>query len=600
MKKTKRKLIPAVGYIRMSTDKQEDSPARQRADIETFARANGFRIVLWFEDHGKSGTESKNRPEFQRLLKLSKSGEFAALIISEQSRMSREDVFTVIDHWRMLRDAGVSIYTCKGGELRFDDLGGLLTAIIGQQGAHQESLTLAHRSVSGRKSKAAAGGRISGNALFGFDRVFLDETGHIVRRCHFSENIDKPRGWSHFLEPSDDTDAVASVRWAFSAYRNGQTFNAIAGEFNRRKHVTTRGNRWSGEAVRRMLSNPAYAGMAINGRFSCGKFSRLDDDGLIVCENAHDAIIDRATFEDVQQSLHRRKGARSAAGVYLLRGLLVCGHCGLQCQGATNGGSYRHYRCYGAVEKVERKKTDCPHAHFHADRLERAVLDAVKTHVLTTENIDYCRRFTNDDSSDEASENQTRRLAALQAKIDRASENLALAETNEDFVTVAKFLRERKAEYRELSKRAERLAVPKVDASDALAWLLASKDDLAHADRNELATALAAVVASITLRIDVAGQKRSRAVIQQATLQFSDGYYPGGQIELPATELGTCWRWKEIAAYVRCEGRPLPAKQIAKQFSINVKTAQERLRKCVAAGMLSQSEGRYEWRGESA
>ena len=29
---------PAVGYIRMSTDKQEDSPARQRRDIESLAR----------------------------------------------------------------------------------------------------------------------------------------------------------------------------------------------------------------------------------------------------------------------------------------------------------------------------------------------------------------------------------------------------------------------------------------------------------------------------------------------------------------------------------------------------------------------------------
>lgn len=29
--------IPAVGYIRMSTDKQEDSPARQRGEIERMA-----------------------------------------------------------------------------------------------------------------------------------------------------------------------------------------------------------------------------------------------------------------------------------------------------------------------------------------------------------------------------------------------------------------------------------------------------------------------------------------------------------------------------------------------------------------------------------
>lgn len=38
---------PAVGYIRMSTDKQEDSPARQRRDIEEMAKRHGYRILTW-------------------------------------------------------------------------------------------------------------------------------------------------------------------------------------------------------------------------------------------------------------------------------------------------------------------------------------------------------------------------------------------------------------------------------------------------------------------------------------------------------------------------------------------------------------------------
>jgi len=38
---------PVVGYIRMSTDKQEDSPARQRRDIEEMAKRHGYRILTW-------------------------------------------------------------------------------------------------------------------------------------------------------------------------------------------------------------------------------------------------------------------------------------------------------------------------------------------------------------------------------------------------------------------------------------------------------------------------------------------------------------------------------------------------------------------------
>lgn len=46
---------PAVGYIRMSTDQQQDSPARQRRDIEAMADRQGYRFIKWYEDHGQSG-----------------------------------------------------------------------------------------------------------------------------------------------------------------------------------------------------------------------------------------------------------------------------------------------------------------------------------------------------------------------------------------------------------------------------------------------------------------------------------------------------------------------------------------------------------------
>jgi DNA invertase Pin-like site-specific DNA recombinase len=49
---------PAAGYIRMSIYKQEDSPARQRQDIEALAKRLGYHIIRWYEDHGLTGTES--------------------------------------------------------------------------------------------------------------------------------------------------------------------------------------------------------------------------------------------------------------------------------------------------------------------------------------------------------------------------------------------------------------------------------------------------------------------------------------------------------------------------------------------------------------
>lgn len=54
--------IPSVGYIRMSTDRQEHSPERQRAEIIEMAERDGYQIVKWYEDFGLTGTESAKRP----------------------------------------------------------------------------------------------------------------------------------------------------------------------------------------------------------------------------------------------------------------------------------------------------------------------------------------------------------------------------------------------------------------------------------------------------------------------------------------------------------------------------------------------------------
>lgn len=44
---------PAVGYIRMSSDQQQDSPARQRKDVQALADRMGYEIIKWYEDHGQ-------------------------------------------------------------------------------------------------------------------------------------------------------------------------------------------------------------------------------------------------------------------------------------------------------------------------------------------------------------------------------------------------------------------------------------------------------------------------------------------------------------------------------------------------------------------
>ncbi|MBU6175596.1 MAG: recombinase family protein, partial [Planctomycetes bacterium] len=449
---------PAVGYIRMSTDRQEDSPARQRRDIEVLAERNGYRVMTWYEDHGLTGTESANRPEFRRLLSNAKNGKFVAVLLSEQSRMSREDVFDAMQHWKLLRDAGVKIVTCQRGELDFSNLGGVITAIVDQYGAREESIKLAHRVVSGQKLKAKQGQRIGG-VVYGYDREIYDETGKLVKRVRYDERFKKPPSWRAKLVITDNENVADGIRWAFKAVLHGESVAAIVREFNRRGMKTLFGHAFSYSSTIGILKNPAYAGTLRVGHYGKGKFTTIAEDGVIIFENAHEGMITQREFDRVQMILEERRTAltRSKPGSYLLSPIVSCQHCGIRMYGIQRKqhrkSLVRFYHCNTCPYSVP-YSPDCPHPAVRADRLEGFVLQQIRERLLEAgaeakirkaiENAK--RRETTSSSKDE------KILAELQRKIERGTENLALADSD-DFQAISKLLNRWKEEAEAIQER---------------------------------------------------------------------------------------------------------------------------------------------------
>ncbi len=65
---TTKRLARAAGYIRMSSGRQERSPAQQKGEITKLAKAEACKVALWFSDEaitGDSGPEQ--RPGFRSL-----------------------------------------------------------------------------------------------------------------------------------------------------------------------------------------------------------------------------------------------------------------------------------------------------------------------------------------------------------------------------------------------------------------------------------------------------------------------------------------------------------------------------------------------------
>ncbi len=83
--------VPAVAYVRMSTDHQRYSTESQLDVLRSYATARGLQILRVFEDSGGSGLRLDGREALQNLMAEVQSGQaaFKAILVYDVSRWGR-------------------------------------------------------------------------------------------------------------------------------------------------------------------------------------------------------------------------------------------------------------------------------------------------------------------------------------------------------------------------------------------------------------------------------------------------------------------------------------------------------------------------------
>src|SRR5262245_13603394 len=138
MSKATSALVPAVGYVRRSTDKQEASIAEQKKAIQQYADEKGYKIIRWYTDDAISGDDTEKRLSFQQMLADAQNRrDFQVILCWDQSRFGR---FSPQEggYWsHLFSKAGVRLVTVDKGLIDWNDFTGWLTYSVDQHAKHE-------------------------------------------------------------------------------------------------------------------------------------------------------------------------------------------------------------------------------------------------------------------------------------------------------------------------------------------------------------------------------------------------------------------------------------------------------------------------------
>lgn len=142
---------------------------------------------------------------------------------------------------------------------------------------------------------------------------------------------------------------------------------------------------WSAGTVIRILKNPIYTGVLVQGKettpsYKVHKRITKDQSEWVVTEDSHEAIISKIDFDSVQKVL-KLDTRRSPDGetVGLFSGMVFCGDCGASMVRKTvpaGGRKYVYYVC-----SAHKQEKSCSPHRMRDTVLEDIVLDSLKQHI---------------------------------------------------------------------------------------------------------------------------------------------------------------------------------------------------------------------------
>ena len=318
-------------YIRLS---QEDKDKKYESDSESvinqkellrnYVKSNNFNLVKEYVDDGFSGTDFE-RPGFQRMLEDINNKKINCVIVKDLSRLGRDHVMTGYYIETFFPENNIRFISILESFDSFKNQASndSSTFIIACNDYYSKQNSIKIRNVLNEKRKS---GKFVGSLpCYGYMRDPEDK-GHLI--------------------PNPETAPIVKKIFKWRADGIGPT--EIANRLNKAHVVTPSGykktnyssrlidrDNWNISTVKKILINRVYTGDLVQHTqtkvsYKSKKKIAVDEKFWIVVNNTHEALIDKDTFEyvnNLRKRNTRNYEVKTGREKRLLEGKLFCKEC---------------------------------------------------------------------------------------------------------------------------------------------------------------------------------------------------------------------------------------------------------------------------------
>jgi hypothetical protein len=200
-----------------------------------------------------------------------------------------------------------------------------------------------------------------------------------------------------------DPNQAEIVTSIFNQVLSGKGLTEIVKKLNHVGIPGPRGRSWGKTGLHKMLTNEIYTGTSIWGRNSKRGLEPVRS------EKACPAIISIDAFNKVQVLLKERSPIkthpRRVHSPFLLSGITHCGYCGKALIGRyAKGGQFAYYVC-GTLDK--KGANSCLAKYLNATKFENLVINKIREHILTGENLTKLVELVNEEIDNVAKQHRS-------------------------------------------------------------------------------------------------------------------------------------------------------------------------------------------------